>query len=139
MPFSDEVQTVEINSNATTTVSTTDAPLEDPDGLIVRKYDADSGQFLPSGDAKLALAEYTFEYVGGYAYSTEQFDQLKASGTMSRTWVMRTNDRGSTSLLMGDSSFEFANQSYDYKVSGRPVLLFSVWKYYSSNRYCAST
>lgn len=116
--LSDEVQTVEINSNATTTVSTTDAPLNDPDGLIVRKYDADSGQFLPSGDAKLALAEYTFEYVGGYAYSTEQFDQLKTSGTIKRTWVMRTNDNGFTDIRYGDDAFSFDGLTTYYKASG---------------------
>lgn len=120
--LSDVVATVEVPSGEVAKIAVTDEPLEDPDGLIVRKYDADSGQFLPSGDAKLALAEYTFEYVGGYAYSIEQFDQIKTSGTISRTWVMRTNDRGSTSLLMGDSSFEFADQSYNYKVSGDPFF-----------------
>lgn len=120
--MSDAVTTVEVPSGDVVKIEVSDEPLEDPDGLIVRKYDADSGQFLPSGDAKLALAEYTFEYVGGYAYSTEQFDQIKTSGTISRTWVMRTNDRGSTSLLMGDSSFEFADQSYNYKVSGDPFF-----------------
>lgn len=120
--MSDAVTTVEVPSGDVVKIEVIDEPLEDPDGLIVRKYDADSGQFLPSGDAKLALAEYTFEYVGGYAYSTEQFDQIKTSGTISRTWVMRTNDRGSTSLLMGDSSFEFADQSYNYKVSGDPFF-----------------
>lgn len=116
--LSDEVQTVVINSNATTTANTTDTPLNDPDGLIVRKYDADSGQFLPSGDAKLALAEYTFEYVGGYAYSTEQFDQLKASGTIKRTWVMRTNVNGFTDIRYGDDAFNFDEQTISYKASG---------------------
>lgn len=116
--LSDDVQTVVINSNATATANTTDTPLNDPDGLIVRKYDADSGQFLPSGDAKLALAEYTFEYVGGYAYSTEQFDQLKASGTIKRTWVMRTNVNGFTDIRYGDDAFSFDEQTISYKASG---------------------
>lgn len=116
--LSDVVSTAVVPSGDVVKIEVTDEPLEDPDGLIVRKYDADSGQFLPSGDAKLALAEYTFEYVGGYAYSTEQFDQLKASGTTSRTWVMRTNANGYTDLRFGDASFGFGDATYSYKVSG---------------------
>lgn len=116
--LSDTVTTAVVPSGDVAKVEVTDEPLEDPDGLIVRKYDADSGQFMPSGDAKLALAEYTFEYVGGYAYSAEQFDQIKASGAVNRTWVMRTNANGYTNLSNGDRTFEFNNQSISYKVSG---------------------
>lgn len=116
--LSDVVSIAVVPSGDVVKIEVTDEPLEDPDGLIVRKYDADSGQFLPSGDAKLALAEYTFEYVGGYAYSSEQFDQIKTSGTINRTWVMRTNANGYTNLSNGDRTFEFDNQTISYKASG---------------------
>lgn len=116
--LSDEVQQVEVGGAAAARVEVTDEPLEDPDGVKVRKYDADSGAFVPAGDAKLALAEYTFEYVDGYAYNTEQFDQLKSGSKMRRTWVMRTDGSGATDLRVGDLTFTYDGKTYPYKVSG---------------------
>jgi len=116
--LSDEVHEVEVASGATVAVSAADEPLNDPDGLIVRKYDAGTGAFVPTGDTKLALAEYTFEYIDGYAQSSQQFEQMKGSAATKRTWVMRTNANGYTDLRYGNSSFEFNGKSYPYKVSG---------------------
>lgn len=121
--ISDQVQKVEIASNAVARVEVKDEPLDDPDGLILRKVDADTGAFVPTGNGSLALAEYTFEYIDGYAYNSEQFDKMKATSKAKRTWVLRTNGNGYTDLGYGNDSFEFEGKNYDYKVSGDPFFM----------------
>lgn len=120
---SDAVATAEVPSGDVVKIDVTDEPLDDPDGLILRKIDAGTGDFVPTGDGSLALAEYTFEYIDGYAYNTQQFDQLKATSKAKRTWVLRTNGNGYTDLGYGKDSFEFEGKNYDYKVSGDPFFM----------------
>lgn len=116
--LSDTVTTAVVPSGDVVKVEVTDEPLEDPDGIKVRKFDEGTGAYVPTGDGSLALAEYTYEYIDGFAYSNDQFEQMQRTAKTKRTWVMRTNATGATDLRMGNSQFEFNGQEYDYKVSG---------------------
>lgn len=116
--LSDVVTTAVVPSGDVIKVEVTDEPLEDPDGIKVRKFDEGTGAYVPTGDGSLALAEYTYEYIDGFAYSNDQFDQMWATAKTKRTWVMRTNASGATDLRMGNSQFDFNGREYDYKVSG---------------------
>lgn len=116
--LSDVVTTVEVPSGEVTKIAVTDEPLEDPDGIKVRKFDEGTGAYVPTGDGSLALAEYTYEYIDGFAYSSDQFDQMWATAKTKRAWVMRTNATGATDLRMGNSQFDYNGEKYDYKVSG---------------------
>lgn len=109
---------VEPGKDNTAVVEVANEPLNDPAGIMVRKYDAGSGDFVATGDAKLGLAEYTYEYVDGYATTSAQFDQLKASSAAKRTWVMRTDGNGLTDIRKGSDTFEFNGKTYNYKASG---------------------
>lgn len=81
-------------------------------GPTLAKYDAEGayieGGNQPQGDASLALAEYTIKY---YAAND-------ASGTQTRTWVLRTDANGQIDLAKAKDSFEVDGQTYSYKVSG---------------------
>ena len=106
---------VTVPGGGTGHVDCVDAPGNDPDGVLLQKVDAETGEKVAQGSASLALAEYTFEYYEGY-YQTA--DEAKASGEPARTWVMRTNDKGLVALQVGDMSFDFDGKTYPYKVSG---------------------
>lgn len=116
--MSDAVTTVEVPSGDVVKIEVIDEPLEDPDGIKVRKFDEGTGAYVPTGDGSLALAEYTYEYIDGFAYSSDQFDQMWATAKTKRAWVMRTNATGATGLRMGNSQFDYNGEKYDYKVSG---------------------
>lgn len=123
--LSDEVKTVDIPSGDVAKLEVTDEPLGDPDGVILRKVDADTGNFVPTGDGSLALAEYTFEYIDGYAYSNDQFEQMKVTSKARRTWVLRTNENGYTDLRYGRDTFTHDGIDYNYKVSGDDFFIDS--------------
>lgn len=116
--LSDTVTTAVVPSGDVVKIEVTDEPLDDPAGVMVRKYDEGTGAFVPTGDTKLVFAEYTYEYIDGYAYNAEQFDRMKPTAKAKRTWVMRTNANGYTDLQYGKDSFEYEGQKYNYKVSG---------------------
>lgn len=92
-----------------------DTPLNDPDAIVLQKRDIETGNAAAQGGAKLALAEYTFDYYQG-VYNT--VEDAQASGDPERTWVMRTNGSGITNLVLGDGTFTYDGQAYSYKVSG---------------------
>ena len=106
---------VTVPGGGTGHVDCVDAPGNDPDGVLLQKVDAETGEKVAQGSASLALAEYTFEYYEGY-YQTA--NEAKASGEPARTWVMRTNENGFTYLGYGDLSFDYNGKTYPYKVSG---------------------
>lgn len=116
--LSDTITTAEVPSGDVVKIEVTDEPLEDPDGIKVRKFDEGTGAYVPTGDGSLALAEYTYEYIDGFAYSNDQFAQMWATAKTKRTWVMRTNATGATDLRMGNSQFDYNGEKYNYKVSG---------------------
>lgn len=106
---------VTVPGGGTGHVDCVDEPGNDPDGVLLQKVDAETGEKVAQGSASLALAEYTFEYYEGY-YQTA--DEAKASGEPERTWVMRTNENGFTAIAYGDMSFDSNGNSFPYKVSG---------------------
>ena len=96
-------------------VDCVDMPGNDPDGVLLQKVDAETGEKVAQGSASLALAEYTFEYYEGYYQTAEE---AEASGEPARTWVMRTDADGYTDLQAGDMTFEYDGKNYCYKASG---------------------
>ena len=106
---------VTVPGGGTGRVDCVDMPGNDPDGVLVQKIDAETGEKVAQGSASLALAEYTFEYYEGYYQTAEE---AKASGEPARTWVMRTDTDGFTDLQVSDYAFEFNGKSYPYFVGG---------------------
>ena len=86
------VHKVYVSGGQTATVNVTDAPQNDPADMLVAKVDAETGKASPLGAGTLAGAEFTVKYYDGF-YTQENLPE-KAT----RTWVLKTDENGRTSL-----------------------------------------
>ena len=86
------VHKVSVSGGQTATVNVTDAPQNDPADMLVAKVDAETGKASPLGAGTLAGAEFTVKYYDGF-YTQ---DNLPEKAT--RTWVLKTDENGRTSL-----------------------------------------
>lgn len=100
------VHKVSVSGGQTATVNVTDAPQNDPADMLVAKVDAETGKASPLGAGTLAGAEFTVKYYDGF-YTQENLPE-KAT----RTWVLKTDAKGRTSL------FGAQNKPDTYFVSG---------------------
>lgn len=82
-------------NDATVQLHVTDYPQGDPAMVAVGKIDKDTTSALPQGDTSLAGAEFSVQYFDGY-YKTEA--EAMASGTPTRTWVLKTDENGEARL-----------------------------------------
>lgn len=87
------IHQVNVSGGQTATVNVTDAPQNDPADMLVAKVDAETGKASPLGAGTLAGAEFTVKYYDGF-YTQENLPE-KAT----RTWVLKTDAKGRTSLL----------------------------------------
>lgn len=87
------VHKVNVSGGQTATVNVTDAPQNDPADMLVAKVDSETGKASPLGAGTLAGAEFTVKYYDGF-YTQENLPE-KAT----RTWVLKTDAKGRTSLL----------------------------------------
>lgn len=87
------IHKVNVSGGQTATVNVTDAPQNDPADMLVAKVDAETGKASPLGAGTLAGAEFTVKYYDGF-YTQ---DNLPEKAT--RTWVLKTDAKGRTSLL----------------------------------------
>lgn len=100
------IHQVNVSGGQTATVNVTDAPQNDPADMLVAKVDAETGKASPLGAGTLAGAEFTVKYYDGF-YTQENLPE-KAT----RTWVLKTDAKGRTSLLGAQ------NKPETYLVSG---------------------
>lgn len=87
------VHKVSVSGGQTATVNVTDAPQNDPADMLVAKVDAETGKASPLGAGTLAGAEFTVKYYDGF------YTQDNLPGKATRTWVLKTDSKGRTSLL----------------------------------------
>lgn len=110
-------QTVTVRGGQTTTAQVSDQPSGDPMRMVVGKYDGDkeyTSNNLPQGSASLEGAEFTIEYYDTVGY--DSYDALKqASVEPTRTWVVRTNEKGRADL---DESSLVSGDDFYYTESG---------------------
>ena len=100
----------DINAGQTTTVNVSDKPQNDPIGILLRKWDSDTGTRVPQGDGSLEKAEFKVKYYKGLYDNSAQVSTL----TPSRTWVLRTDSNGLAFLhpdylLSGDAFYYSGN------------------------------
>lgn len=86
------IHQVNVSGGQTATVNVTDAPQNDPADMLVAKVDSETGKASPLGAGALAGAEFTVKYYDGF-YTQENLPE-KAT----RTWVLKTDENGRTSL-----------------------------------------
>lgn len=87
------IHQVNVSGGQTATVNVTDAPQNDPADMLVAKVDSETGKASPLGAGTLVGAEFTVKYYDGF-YTQESLPE-KAT----RTWVLKTDAKGRTSLL----------------------------------------
>ena len=88
----EETHEVTITSGQTAELAVKDVPQNDPAFMKVQKVDAETGKASALGAGTLAGAEFTVSYYDGF-YTK---DTLPEKPT--RTWVLKTSDKGVTSL-----------------------------------------
>lgn len=86
------IHQVNVSGGQTATVNVTDAPQNDHADMLVAKVDSETGKASPLGAGTLAGAEFTVKYYDGF-YTQENLPE-KAT----RTWVLKTDENGRTSL-----------------------------------------
>ena len=95
--------------NEVISIDVFNAPMHHPIGLILEKYDSKTGVNVPSGQATLAGAEFTINYFDEFY----DYNPISQGISPTRTWVMRTNERGQIYL------------NHQYKISGDPFFYAS--------------
>ncbi len=81
--------TVEVNKTAQVTMS--DNPQTDPVGILLKKVDSATNGAPASSELSLEGAEFTIKFYGGN-YTTAS--AAESSGTLKRTWVIKSNSNG---------------------------------------------
>ena len=90
-----------------------DVPQNDPAFMFVAKVDAETGGASPLGAGTLAGAEFTVNYYDGY-FTT---DTLPTTAT--RTWVVKTNEKGQSML---DPEYLVSGDHFYTSMDGNPTL-----------------
>ena len=100
------IYNVTVLVNEVISIDVFNAPMHHPIGLILEKYDSETGVNVPSGQASLAGAEFTISYFDDFY----DFNPSSQGISPTRTWVMRTDERGHIYL------------NHQYKISGDPFF-----------------
>lgn len=115
----DAIHPVNVPSNGTGYVNggkVYDTPQNDPAVMWVGKIDLETTLNMPQGSGSLENAEFTVRYYDGQ-YTTVA--DAEASGTATRTWVVKTNTEGQSSL---DEASKVSGDEY-YKTSSGNVTI----------------
>ena len=92
-----------------------DYPQSDPIRILLGKIDKETNKNKPQGSASLAGAEFTVKYYKGL-YDE---DPAKSGQTPARSWVLKTNANGTTSL---NDKLKVSGDAFYYTSNGGPTL-----------------
>lgn len=92
-----------------------DYPQSDPIIILLGKIDKETNKNKPQGSASLAGAEFTVKYYKGL-YDE---DPAKSGQTPARSWVLKTDANGMTSL---NDKFKVSGDAFYYAENGDPTL-----------------
>lgn len=110
-----KVHTIVIKAGETTTYGSNgelvDKPQSDPVAILLGKVDKQTNQNKPSGSASLEGAEFTVKFFAG--------ENPNINGSPTRTWVLRTNKNGYTSLT---NEYKVSGDDFYYNGNSDPTL-----------------
>ena len=109
--------TITVKEDQTVTVTSTDMPQNDPTGVLLQKFDSETGESKPQGDGSLAGAEYTVKYYNALYDSVEDLNGIEPT----RTWVYKTDKNGYINLTL-DTPLKGVSDSLYYNSIGLPTL-----------------
>lgn len=110
-----KVHSVTVNGGAKATMEMKDYPQSDPISVLLGKIDEETNQNKPQGSASLADAQFTVKYYKGL-YDT---DPAKLGQKPARTWVLKTQANGMTSL---NDRLKVSGDDFYYTSTGDPTL-----------------
>lgn len=106
------VYSVTVTAGQTATVNVSDVPQSDPVSILLGKVDAETTANMPQGSASLEGAEFTINYYSGFYSSVPSVQPT-------RSWVMRTDERGFTRL---GESYKVSGDDFYYMSTGDITL-----------------
>lgn len=81
---------IKVESGKTSVINFADEPANDPVGVLLKKFDAETGNEVKTGAGELKGAEYTFKY-----YDDQYVSESALNGIVpTRSWVLATDDEG---------------------------------------------
>lgn len=110
------ITAVQVSANVVATVQAADEPQSTSVELVLRKIDAETGAPVPLGGASLAGAEYEVRFFAGRFSDAAT---AEASGTLRRSWTMRTDENGELHL---DEASKVSGEELYFDAEGRIVL-----------------
>lgn len=117
--LNDSVVSVVVKANESSWIGSNgefkDYPQSDPVSVVLGKVDKETNKNKPQGSASLAGAEFTVKYYKGLYDS----DPAKSGQTPSRSWVLKTNANGMTSL---NDKLKVSGDAFYYASNGDPTL-----------------
>lgn len=117
--LNNSVVKVSIKANENSWIGTNgefkDYPQSDPISILLGKVDSETNKNKPQGSASLANAEFTVKYYKGLYDS----DPAKSGQTPARSWVLKTNANGMTSL---NDKLKVSGDAFYYASNGDPTL-----------------
>lgn len=117
--LSSAVNKITVTAGKTTQYGTNgelkDYPQSDPVAVVLGKIDKETNKNKPQGSASLAGAEFTVKYYKGL-YDE---DPAKSGQTPARSWVLKTNANGMTSL---NDKLKVSGDAFYYASNGDPTL-----------------
>ena len=117
--LNNSVVKVSIKANENSWIGTNgefkDYPQSDPVLVVLGKVDKETNKNKPQGSASLANAEFTVKYYKGLYDS----DPAKSGQTPARSWVLKTNANGMTSL---NDKLKVSGDAFYYASNGDPTL-----------------
>ena len=103
-----EVYQVTVNAGQEAVLQVFDAPQNDPSFMSIQKVDRDTGKTDPQGAGTLAGAVFEVKYYDGY------YDESNLPAQATRTWYLKTDDKGRTSLLSAQNHYsDYVVDSYN--------------------------
>lgn len=117
--LSSAINKITVTSGKTTQYGTNgelkDYPQSDPVGILLGKIDKETNKNKPQGSASLEGAEFTVKYYKGLYDS----DPAKSGQIPSRSWVLKTNDKGYCKLK---DEFKVSGDKFYYNGNSDPTL-----------------
>lgn len=102
-----EAHQVTVNAGQEAVLQVSDAPQNDPSFMSIQKVDRDTGKTDPQGAGTLAGAVFEVKYYDGY------YDESNLPAQATRTWYLKTDEDGATSLLAAKVDPDIYVQSGD--------------------------
>ena len=111
----ERIYPVSIKYSEVVSVDVFNPPVHNPIGLILEKYDSETGENVPRGQATLAGAQFTIRFYAGYYGENPTIQGIVPT----RSWVMETDEKGQIYL---NDRYKVSGDDFYYILDGTVTL-----------------